>query len=566
MMMMMLMMRNVAMILSTLFLLLLLAGASSSGASQKPNILFLMVDEMDGRALGESSPVLLPNLEKLMKRGTSFANTYVASPQCVPSRVTLFTGRHTSKTKTWSNMKGLSYSPRTGKLDEACVKYYNASICTRWKNETRGFTTTIVDMLIDAGYTPRLYGKLDIGANVLSHPYAKFGNNDGFHGGASLITVSRTADIRKATRASPLEATDDEYNDWAWPVDAQTARNCSAFLKRAASTPPSQPFFLYCSFNAPHPPFLVNRTWTNFVSEERIEKLPTWLSPDAMHPADSYMSIAKSMLSATGSIQFNATQIKKVRRAYYGMVAQADYLVGSVLKTLESLSNLNSNTLIVFLSDHGDMAMQHRQYLKNSMYEASTRVPLVFAGNGIPRGKTIQGFASLLDVLPTLIDVAGADVPARIRNDLDGISLVPVMMKNESMLKGRCVASQYHSNEGNTGSFMLRCESWKYIAFGRTDYPPQLFNLVEDPEELVDLAKLAEYSGIVGMMDARLVQEIGNYEMIDKEAVACDCTSYDTFFLSKNRSELKSAFQRSYSGFDDADWEKVQQWYANICM
>ena len=298
---------------------------------------------MDGRVLDEAtSPVWLPSIQKLRAEGVTFAKTYAASPLCVPSRVSLATGRHTHRTKTWSNMKGMSYSPRTGELDSACVQHYSEEVCGAWKSEADGVnvTTTIVDAMIAKGYAPHIFGKLDIGAGILKQPWAENGNNDGFHGGASLITVSRTADVRRATRASPLAVTDDHYNSgYAWEVDGETAKNCSNFLRRRSASlqTDSAPFFLYCSFNAPHPPFLVNETWMKYVNS-RIEKLPTWIDPSRMHPADSFMSEAKHMLDADNetNMSFNASQIRQVRRAYFGMVAQADFLVGSVLRALNA--------------------------------------------------------------------------------------------------------------------------------------------------------------------------------------------------------------------------------------
>ena len=106
--------------------------------ASRPNILFLMCDSMDGRVLDPTSQLYakleMPNLRKLAARGVNFVNTYAASPQCVPSRTTMFTGRRIDQTKTWNNGQGVAVIPGSGSLDATCVREY-AKTCRQWRAE-----------------------------------------------------------------------------------------------------------------------------------------------------------------------------------------------------------------------------------------------------------------------------------------------------------------------------------------------------------------------------------------------------------------------------------------------
>ena len=137
--------------------------------STQPNVLFLMCDSMDGRVLDPTSPVSkrlqMPNLRALASTGVNFLNTYAASPQCVPSRTSMFTGRRTDQTATWSNEQGVAVIPETGSLDETCLKLFGTETCTYFRDK-QNVSATIVDTLRDLGMEPSLFGKVDVGCTI----------------------------------------------------------------------------------------------------------------------------------------------------------------------------------------------------------------------------------------------------------------------------------------------------------------------------------------------------------------------------------------------------------------
>lgn len=578
--------------------------------ASRPNILFLMCDSMDGRVLDPTSPVSsrveMPNLRKLASRGVNFINTYAASPQCVPSRTTMFTGRRIDQTKTWNNGQGIAGIPfsagggATASLDTTCVNDYDEATCRRWQVE-QNISATLLDSLRALRYESHLYGKVDVGAGILQDADETNATCDGYHGGPSLSILTRTADIRKPTKPDPLQITNDVDNH-VHEEDWKMLPKCIEFLRRQAAlrvghnepgdggTAITSPvsttnWMLYCSINIPHPAFDTNATWLDYVHDDLVD-VPTWLPDETFHPADSYMSISKSVWR-----NFTKQEVLKVRKTYYAMCAETDFMFGLVLDALKE-TGFNDNTFIVFLSDHGEMNMEHRQVWKNSMYEASSRVPMMivppndFGGDAWNRGAVVRNLTSLLDVYPTLLEMTQVSAtalrsssppsPFAMPGFLQGHSLFPFLYKPgqsaalsdtgiiRAYPKNRSVTSQYHSNMGNTGSFMIRAGRWKYTAFGRYSYDktytPQLFDLSTDPEELHDLASLTAHSGVVADLDARL-RDVVDYPAVEAEARANDVALYKRFFADRlSVAKLKLALKRAYRGFDDADWARLQAW------
>ena len=195
---------------------LALVGVAATATAAPPNILLLFCDSMDGRLLDPSSPlwstVDMPNLRGLATRGTNFVRTYAASPQCVPSRTTLFTGRHTHQIGAWSNSMGLATNPATGEPDAACVAAYSRSACKDF-GEKQNVSFTLVDKIRGAGFKPHLYGKVDVGAGILAPPNESNATASGFHGGPILTISARAADIRRATKPDPISITSDKDNN-----------------------------------------------------------------------------------------------------------------------------------------------------------------------------------------------------------------------------------------------------------------------------------------------------------------------------------------------------------------
>ena len=140
----------------------------------------------------------------------------------------------------------------------------------------------------------------------------------------------------------------------------------------------------------------------------------------------------------------------------------------------------------------------------------------------------------------------------------------------ESYPLDRAVAAQYHSNMGNTGSYMVRWRNWKYIAFGSTfdmfsaanGYTAQLFDIAADPQEMHDVAALPANAKVVQQLDALLRHELGDYDAIDLEVMKNDKAIYEQYFVqAMSPDQLLQKFKASFKGFDDTDMLKVQKWH-----
>ena len=376
--------------------------ADEDGSYQQPNFLFLMVDSMDGRNMDPTSSVYntmqMPNLRAIADEGTQFINHYTNSPQCVPGRSCLITGRRIDQIRTWSNEMGIALFVNQSKADPICVKSYGNSTCFAL-GAVQNVNYTLLSGLEDVGYTVYLNGRMDVGAGITSLPSQPDSDSDGWHKGPKLGIVTSSANIQRPTKKNPMTMVGDEEDDH-FATDKRRAEHC---IKRIDTLKHlKSPWFMQCSLMLPHPPFYANEKWLTDVNVSDIS-MPIWINESSFHPYDQFMTISKD-----GWGEFAESDIQRLRKTYYGMNVEADNLLGKVIDAMNRNGFNLSNTIMYFTSDHGEMNMDHRQIWKNSMYEGSTRIPLFFAGPGIERGIITKPTQSI-DILPTIIELATGD-------------------------------------------------------------------------------------------------------------------------------------------------------------
>jgi choline-sulfatase len=193
-------------------------------------------------------------------------------------------------------------------------------------------------------------------------------------------------------------------------------------------------------------------------------------------------------------------------RAYYGLVSFLDGQVGLVLEALRA-AGLHESTRVIYSTDHGEMLGEHGLWWKSAMYESAVAVPLIVAGPDVPAGRVVGANAMLVDVFPSILEAVGAH-PSPEDRDLPGRSLWALAGE---AVQPRTAFSEYHAIFSPSGIFMVRTARYKYVHY--VGYPPQLFDLVADPEETRDLAADPAHA------DARATCERELRAICDPEAV-----------------------------------------------
>lgn len=285
---------------------------------QRPNIIWLQTDSMDGRLLDSTSDyfykIYLEGIKShLIPNGVNFVRHYTASPQCVPSRTSMVTGRYVHETDTSNNGQGLARSPKTGSLDTACVAQWNEAICSTFAAR-QNQSYNALNLLDGAGYDMQLFARFDIGANLITE-YPKFDpTGDGFHGGPTLPILARGAGIRGTTKSDPWNTTSETDSD-PYAGDQAVGAKVSDFLTNHDPTS-EKPFFLWMGLIAPHPDYHTNATFIRHVNASSIDAPAGVCLPDraTMHNHDIDMSILKNCFA----VDYTEKQLLEMRTAYWG--------------------------------------------------------------------------------------------------------------------------------------------------------------------------------------------------------------------------------------------------------
>lgn len=202
------------------------------------------------------------------------------------------------------------------------------------------------------------------------------------------------------------------------------------------------------------------------------------------------------------------TQVARGRAAYYGLIAACDERVGMVLDAL-AINDLRENTVVIYTSDHGELHGEHGLWWKCSFYEASARVPLIVAWPGqIAGGSRVATVTSLIDVVRTMMDLAGADV-----SGLDGRGLLPLLRGDQSQDEGIAFC-EYEGHGTVTAGRMVRRGRHKLNYYWGER--PELFDLSEDPEEFHDLASVHEYASVRDELTALVLTDWHPEQIVDQ--------------------------------------------------
>ena len=483
------------------------------------NIIFFHAESWDGRMLGLlGHPALreaTPNIDRIARNGMLFRNAYCSHPICCPSRANMWSGRYTHHCESWNNYKGLE--PRMWSLLDELPKTHR--VATHGKLDYQS-----------GGHTMQARLSAWLGAVGIDKPSYSFD-------AAQCFDIADDAEPRF------------HEGDWRRIDDS------IAFLEKQRAEP-DKPFFLYVSTGLVHAAFKTNRYWIDRIPEEAVD-IPAM--DHCTHPAIQFQRKNKSWRYG-----FDDETVRTVRRIYFAMCAEADAMVGAVYDAMERLG-LADDTYFVFSSDHGELALEHQQYYKMSLYEGSARVPMLMTGPDVPAQGETENLVSTIDLCPTFMSMAGLEE----RPNNDGESLLPLATGQTTDSRDTAYAC-FTGTTMNTSAYMLRKDNWKYIAY--VGYPSQLFDLATDPQELHDLS--AQQPETVQQLDKEL-RGIVDYEQTHRDWQAYCRDAFrqwrrqakrglyvdNSYSLRENpSSDYWKIMDNCYTGYDQDDEADVEKW------
>jgi choline-sulfatase len=485
----------------------------------QPNILVICSDQHHPLMTGYRGHrwVQTPNLDQLAAEGAHFTKAYCNSPVCTPSRMSFITGKYTHQIGSW--FIGCPLDP--GEMT--------------WARRLR-----------EAGISSTMLGKMDfcgayqdggfsdykiIEKRAAFKPYPRNTPMD-----------SRLEDYIRPDKRKHLEnagirediVTDgsDGHNDrfgfydhdrivTEWTID---------YLQQKGKEKTGKPWGLYVGLLYPHWPFTVPEKYFNMYYPDRIDFPHDASFPnERLHPQVQYFQQSLDLGAVTEETQ------RKVIAAYYGMITAMDDMVGVIIAELKA-QGLYDNTYIVYMSDHGESLGEHGLYYKQCSYEGSVGVPLIVKGPGLPAGVRIDAPVTLVDLYPTVMEMAGLPV----EEDRPGSSWLP-LIRNEPHNHPDYAFSEYHGNFFRQDWYMLVRGDYKYTYY--VNERPSLFNVKEDPLENVDLALDERYSHILGEFEAllRSIVDPEDVSMRAKKDLGLIGKNGEDYTLTMTVKQLKEA-------------------------
>jgi len=447
--------------------------------AEKPNILFIAIDDQNDWIghVGGHPTAKTPNLDALAERGTSFVNAHCNAPLCNPSRTSLLIGLRPTTTGVY----GLAPWFRTvpGLEDRVTLPQHFAA---------SGYETLAVGKIFHFGTAgPGGKGK------------AK-GKEKGQESKPPVVSdVPIEFEVRGPTPGvgsappkkliPPAPMGNHPAMDWGvWPLDNDDSSKgdyqvASWAIEQIEASRGDKPFFLAAGFFLPHVPCYATQKWFDLYPDDD-SVLPAILRNDrddtprfSWYPHWSLPEPRLKWAEENG-------QWRNLVRSYLACTSFVDAQIGRVLDSVKA-KGIEENTIVVVWGDHGWHLGEKGITGKNTLWDDGTRVPLLFAGPGVSKGQLCRQPAELLDIYPTLIELAG--LPKR--DDLEGITLTPQLTDAATKRERPAVTSH---NKGNHG---VRSENWRYIRYA--DGSEELYDMQKDPNEWTNLAEKPEYADII---------------------------------------------------------------------
>lgn len=446
------------------------------------NVLILMSDEHAPRLSGHAGHPLVttPHLDRLASLGTRFTAAYTASPICVPARASFATGLPVHAHRCWDNVLAWKGTPRG---------WHHAL-------RDRGHRVSSIGKLHFAGHDGDDYGLTE---SLLPMQV------EGGTGDAQMLfreaDVVRPAGAKLGREAGPGESPYTLY-------DRRITAAAQVWLHEAAHSADERPWVLFVSWVAPHFPLVAPPEHYYRYAAMDLPLPKRWARDE--RPTHPYV-LHHDRRSCYDRGFDGPHDVRRALAGYYGLTSFMDENLGKVLAVLDR-TGLWDMTDVLYTSDHGDNLGARGLWGKCTMYEESAGIPMIGVGEGFAPGATVGTPVGHIDVAPWVLEAAGAP-DAVDELALPGRSLAALAAGADA---DRVAMSELHTASPH-GFWMLRDARYKYVHY--LGWPCELFDLVADPEELVDLSNSAAHADVLASMSARL-RAMLDPETVDAQALA----------------------------------------------
>lgn len=483
-----------------------------TGQSDRPNILFIAVDDLKPMlGIYGDTTIQTPNIDRLGAAGTVFTNAHCQQAVCGPSRASLLTGKLPDTIKVWDlktkirpNNPGIQTLPeflKNQNYETAAVgKIFDPrSVDGRVKHDANSWSISYIpswNIPKDASAGKNVQGYFNPGTLAAGAAAAAAGISD--YGEVTAFLKEQGA----TPAFESVEVPDDAYDDGAF-----TAHALNLMDRMAAG---NKPFFLAVGYKKPHLPFNAPTTYWNLYDrasidlapfQERAEGTPSLAYHDG-NELRSYSGIPKQ-----GPLPEDLQ--RDLIHGYMACVSYIDTLIGRLLDGLEE-RGLAENTIVVLWGDHGWHLGDHGLWCKHSNFEQATRSPLILTAPGKPAGQISAAPVELMDLFPTLTDLAGLETP----QDLQGTSLRPILADASATVKP---AARSQFPRGRLMGYALRTDRYRYVAWvvaptkqgapaGTDIQHEELYDYEVDALETRNLATAPEYANTLNQLRALFQQ------------------------------------------------------------
>ena len=502
-----------------------------------PNVLVFITDQQRYDGVGYSGNPLLrtPNIDQIALRGVQLSRYYVNNPVCMPARATLLTGQTPRGHGVRTN--GIPLDPAIPTMTQALMDAgYRTHSCGKlhYQNYFTPHGSTVDPALV------QIDPKVDLERRdlwcagritSLPSPYYGFESSDylGFHGNGTFGQYLQWLE-REHPHAVPLLSPDHPRvtptgaeQSWKSALPSElhyttwTADRAIAFLQEPEVR--NRPFFLWCSFSDPHHPYGPPAPYDDLYDPASVP-MPTRREGELDDLAPFYREIFERDLQLSGrgkAAKTSDPHLREIIAHTYGMIGLIDDNVGRVMKALDT-QGLRENTIVVFLSDHGDMLGDHWMLNKGPFhFEGLLHVPMVWSWPGhFPEGRVASGLSSHLDFAPTILELCGVAIPEGsvppepeaplAAPPWPGRSVVPMLTGEAEAIQDVVVVE----NDEDYLGLRLRTlitDQWKITVYAGQPFG-ELFDLADDPGELRNRWDDPSYRGVRDDLRLRLLDEL----------------------------------------------------------